>query len=55
MNNAELQLISSRLQRFSTRELDQIFQGYIDQELQNEIRTELRRRYAQSLNEFSKL
>ena len=55
MNQVQLELLKSRWQRFSTKELDKIFQGYIDQELQNEIRTELRRRYAKSFNGFSKI
>ena len=50
MSNVELELISSRWQRFNTRELNAIFQGYVDEELRIEVRTELRRRYAQSLD-----
>jgi len=55
MNQVELELLKSRWQRFSTKELAQIFQGCIDQEFQYEIQTEARRRSAKSLNEFSKL
>ena len=55
MNQVELELQKSRWQRFSTKELAQIFQGRMDQELQNEIQAEARRRSAESLNEFSKL
>ena len=50
MNYVEPQLISSRWQRMSTKELDEIFQEYLSLELQNEIRTELKRRFAQSLD-----
>jgi len=55
MNQVELELLKSKWERFSTKELDQIFQGCMDQELQYEIQTETRRRSAKSLNEFSKL
>ena len=55
MNQVELELLNSRWQRFSTKELAQIFQGRMDQELQNEIQVEARRRSAKSLNEFSKI
>jgi len=50
MSNLELQSISSRWEGFNTRELNAIFQGYVDEELRIEVQTELRRRYAQSLD-----
>ncbi len=55
MNQVELELQKSRWKKFSTDELALIFQGCMNQELQNEIQTEARRRSAKSLNEFSKL
>ncbi len=52
MSYVKLELSTSSWVRFSTRELDEIFQGYVDQELRNEIRTELRNRNEQSLTNY---
>ena len=55
MNQVGLKSLKSKWQKFSTKELAEIFQGSMDQELLNEIQAEARRRSAESLNEFSKL
>ncbi len=45
MSYVKLELSTSRWLRFSTKELDQISQEYLNPELRNEILTELKRRF----------